>query len=390
MNREDFQPAAPGRLLRVGQGDYAYWSFVPNPLPPQFDLTLPVVQLLSSADRALGELAGLGSMIPNPHLLIRPFIRREAVLSSRIEGTQANIADVYAYEAGQLMLPGFGPLVSETDIREVLNYVYALEYGLERLATLPVSLRLLREMHEKLMVGVRGERLTPGEFRRSQNWIGNPGCTLQEAAFVPPAFDDMMPALYTLEKYIHEPPDYPPLIRLALIHYQFEAIHPFLDGNGRIGRLLIILLMIHWKLLPLPLLYLSAFFDRHREQYYKLLMTVSTGGAWHEWVSFFLEGVVDQAHDAINRARALQNLQRQWHDALPAKRSTGLMHGVVDMLFENPILAASDIITRFGVTHRTAMQTLRRLESLKMVEEITRQQRHQRYLATAIMNIIQQ
>lgn len=389
MKREDFNPTASGQLIKVGHGEHGYWSFVPNPLPPSLELTIPLIQLLSNADRALGELAGLGHMMLNPHLLIRPFIRREAVLSSRIEGTQANLTDVYAYEAGQLMLPGFEPAVPEADVREVLNYVHALEYGLERLASLPVSLRLLREMHEKLMVGVRGEWLTPGEFRGSQNWIGSPGCTLQEAAFVPPAVDDMLAALYELEKYIHQPSDYPPLIRLALIHYQFEAIHPFLDGNGRIGRLLIVLLMMNWNLLPLPLLYLSAFFDQHRNQYYDLLMDVSRKGSWSEWTTFFLRGVMEQAHDAINRARELQLLQRQWHEALQNERATGLMHGVVDVLLETPILSANQIMERFEVTHRTAMQTLRRLETLGIVQEITRQQRHQRYLATAVMRIIQ-
>lgn len=186
MNLERFQNSPVGQVVKVGHGKEAYWAFVPNPLPPSLRWDEELVSILSEADRALGELAGLGRTMPNPHLLIGPFVRREAVLSSRIEGTEADIADLYAYEAGQLPLPGFKPALPESDVREVLNYVRAMEYGLERLKTLPVSLRLMRELHGRLMEGVRGEHATLGEFRRSQNWIGRPGCTLNEADFVPP------------------------------------------------------------------------------------------------------------------------------------------------------------------------------------------------------------
>ncbi|MCP4211150.1 MAG: Fic family protein [Halieaceae bacterium] len=389
MNPEYFRNSSSGRLVRVGQGEYAYWTFAPNPLPPKLSLDLPLLQTLSRADRALGELAGLGRTISNPHLLIRPFIRREAVLSSRIEGTQADVVDLYAYEAGRLALPGIEPYPPESDVREVLNYVHALEYGLERLQTLSVSLRLFRELHQRLMSGVRGEKLTPGEFRRSQNWIGRPGCTLEEADYVPPSLDDLLDALSSLESYLHREPEYPPLIRLAFIHYQFEAIHPFLDGNGRIGRLLITLLLSHWELLPLPLLYLSAYFHRHRDRYYDLLMAVSKDGAWRDWTDFFLNGVTEQSRDAIERAKQLQDLQQAWHQELERNRSTGLMYSVVDLLFMTPILTANDLVERFDVTHRTAMLTLRKLESLDVVHEISGRRRNQQYMATAIMQIIQ-
>jgi Fic family protein len=227
--------------------------------------------------------------MPNPHLLIGPFMRREAVLSSRIEGTQADIVDLYAYEVGQLPLPGMELPPSEGDVREVLNYVHALEYGLERLNTLPVSLRLIRELHDRLLTGVRGEHATPGEFRRRQNWIGRPGCTLNEATFVPPPVPQMRNALDAFEKYLNSGDLHPPLVRLALAHYQFEAIHPFVDGNGRIGRLLISLLLVQWDLMPLPLLYLSAFFHRHRQDYYERLMAVSERDAWRDWILFSCE-----------------------------------------------------------------------------------------------------
>ena len=389
MNPEQFRDSPAGQAVQIGSGNIAYWAFLPNPLPPEIPLDLPLIQRLSSADRALGQLAGLGRTVSNPHLLIRPFIRKEAVLSSRIEGTRSELADLYAYEAGQLPLPGIQPAVPEADVREVFNYARALEYGVERLQTLPVSLRLIRELHEQLLAGVRGDQATPGEFRRSQNWIGPPGSALNDASFVPPPVEEMQTALYDLESYLHKEAVYPPLIQLGLIHYQFEAIHPFLDGNGRIGRLLLVLLMIHWGLLPLPLLYLSAYFHRHRETYYDLLMAVSAQGAWHEWLLFFLRGVAEQADDAGRRAGSLQDLQRSWDDRLQSVRATGLMHRVMNLLFEHPILSANDIVERYEVSHPTAMQTLRRLEAMKIVEEITGRQRNQRYLAVEILTILQ-
>jgi Fic family protein len=388
MNLDHFRNSPSGRLVKAGQRPHDYWTFVPNPLPPELSIDLDLLQKLSTADRALGELAGLGRAIPNPHLLIRPFIRREAVLSSRIEGTQADIADLYAYEAGQLPLPGLKQVAApEADVQEVLNYVRALEYGIERLQSLPVSLRLIREVHEQLMHGVRGEHATPGEFRRSQNWIGAPGCTLDEADFVPPAVEEMHSALNALESYLYDE-TYPPLIRLALIHYQFEAIHPFLDGNGRIGRLLMVLLLIHWQLLPMPLLYLSVYFHRYREGYYDLLSAVSQKGAWHAWIRFFLDGVTSQAYDAIQRAKRLQDLQRDWHERLLAQGATGRMHGAVDMLFENPVVAAQDLMERLDVSHQTAMRMLRQLEEQEMLAPIGERQRNRRYLAAQVIDVV--
>jgi Fic family protein len=229
----DFHRDAPGRLLNTPQG---YTAFVPNPLPPAIELKQHLADL-SRADRLVGELRGVARNLPNPHLLIGPFMRREAVLSSRIEGTQASLSDLFFFEASG------GQNAEIADVREVANYVRALEFGLKRMEKLPLSLRLIREMHAELMHGVRGEHMTPGEFRRSQNWIGPPGCTLTEAVFVPPPVEEMVTALDAFEKYLHADSTLPPLVRLALIHYQFEAIHPFLDGNGRIGRLLITLLL---------------------------------------------------------------------------------------------------------------------------------------------------
>jgi Fic family protein len=319
--------------------------------------------LLSEADRALGELAGLGRLLPNPHLLIRPFVRREAVLSSRIEGTQASLSDLYAYEAGQLAL-----FETTSDVREVYNYVRALEYGLERLQDLPLSLRLIREMHALLLEGVRGERLTPGEFRRSQNWIGPAGCTLEEAPFVPPPFAEMQEALDAFEKSLHQPLSLPPLVRLGLIHYQFEAIHPFLDGNGRMGRLLITLLLCAWELLPQPLLYLSAYFEAHRQDYYDLLLAVSQKGAWKEWLTFFLLGVKEQARDAVSRSRRLQILREKYRERLQTARAAARLLQVVDFLFAQPVFTVKRVGDTLGVDFSVAQRYVSHLEEEGLVE----------------------
>ncbi|MBI4497110.1 MAG: Fic family protein [Chloroflexi bacterium] len=350
MDLRPFEQSPSGRLVRSRYEGTEYWAFVPDPLPPALAFDPELVRTLSDADRALGELAGLGRTLPNPHLLIRPFIHREAVLSSRIEGTQANIADLYAYEAGQIPLPGFRSTPLKSDVREVLNYVRALEYGLERVEALPISLRLMHELHERLMEGVRGERSHPGEFRRIQNYIGIdvPSATMHEA-------------LDAFERYLHTDDSYPPLIRIAFIHYQFEAIHPFLDGNGRIGRLLISLLLVHWNLLPLPLLYLSAFFERHRQDYNDLLFAVSARGAWREWLLFFLRGVVEQARDAVQRARRLQDLQQEWHEQLAQARASALALRLVDSLFASPILTIPLAQRALGVTYPTAQRTVQKL-----------------------------
>jgi len=381
MDPESFRLSPAGRLVRAPSG---YWAFVPNPLPPEIPWTVDLIALLSEADRELGELAGLGRLLPNPHLLIRPFVRREAVLSSRIEGTQASLSDLYAYEAGQLAL-----FEATSDVREVYNYVRALEYGLERLQDLPLSLRLIREMHALLLEGVRGEHLTPGEFRRSQNWIGPAGCTLEEAPFVPPPVAEMQEALDAFEKFLHQPLSLPPLVRLGLIHYQFEAIHPFLDGNGRMGRLLITLLLCAWELLPQPLLYLSAYFEAHRQDYYELLLAVSQKGAWKEWLTFFLRGVKEQARDAVSRARRLQILREKYRERLQTARAAARLLQVVDFLFAQPVFTVKRVGDTLGVDFSAAQRYVSHLEEEGLVEEITGQARNRIYRASELLKAIE-
>ena len=257
-----------GRMVDCPGG---YRAYVPAPAPPPLEWSESLTLSLSSADRAIGRLAGEGRRLPNPHILIRPFVRREAVLSSRIEGTQATLGELLAAQAGAVVER------NPDDLHEVGNYVTALEYGLERLETLPVSLRLVRELHERLMRGVRGEVATPGEFRRSQNWIGPPGSTLNGATYVPPPPSELMPCLDAWERFLHDE-TLPPLVHAAIAHSQFEAIHPFLDGNGRVGRLLITLLLVARGVIPSPLLYLSAWFQATREEYYARLNGVTARG----------------------------------------------------------------------------------------------------------------
>jgi Fic family protein len=261
----------PGK--KVPHGNYT--AFMLAPLPPNFDWTPRLVRMLSDADRLIGKLAGEGVRLPNPHILMRPFLQREAVLSSKIEGTQATLGELLASEAGVAVDR------SPNDLQEVGNYVVALEHGILRLKELPLCVRIIRELHEKLMTGVHGQQAMPGRFRATQNWIGKPGSTLATASFVPPPPDEVESCLAAWEKFLHES-DLPPLVTIALAHYQFEAIHPFLDGNGRVGRLLITLFLIERQILPTPLLYLSAFFEASRRDYYDGLRGVSERGAWIE------------------------------------------------------------------------------------------------------------
>lgn len=379
MNPELFDRTA-GRVVRALAG---YWTFVPEPLPPSFPWTPDLVAALSEADRALGALAGLGRSIPNPHLLIRPFVRREAVLSSRIEGTRASLSDLYAYEAVQLALfePG-------SDVREVYNYVRALEHGLARLHELPVSLRLIREVHARLMEGVRGEHQTPGEFRHSQNWIGPVGSTPENAPYVPPPVAEMHEALSTLERFLHTPSVIPPLVRLGLVHYQFEAIHPFLDGNGRIGRLLVTLLSCAWDLLPEPLLYLSAYFEAQRRNYYDLLLAVSQRGEWEDWLTFFLNGVTAQSRDAVARAGRLQDLREQYRARLQAVRAPARLLQALDLLFDQPVLSVRQVETTLKLNYTTAQRYVQQLVEVGLLQEVTGQARNRVYRAEAVLRAI--
>jgi Fic family protein len=372
-------PKASGRWIKTLAG---YRAFHPDPLPPELSWTPTLVRALSDADQLLGRLAGEGRRLPNPHLLIRPFVQREAVFSSRIEGTQSTLGELLAAEAGAVVAR------SPEDLREVGNYVAALEHGIARLKTLPLSIRLVRELHEKLMTGVRGDHATPGELRRSQNWIGPPGSTLLQATYVPPPHDEMLDDLGAWEKFLHDE-TLPPLVRTALMHYQFEAIHPFLDGNGRVGRLLITLLLMQRGVLPLPLLYLSAFFEATRRDYYDGLRAVTERSAWEDWLLYFLNGVARQSEDALSRAERINQQLDQWRERV-SRTGSGVALRLLDLLGTNPFITVRKAEAQLEVAYNTAAAALRRLARLRIVKQVGEARRDRVFCAQALLDILEE
>ncbi len=373
-------PATGETSKRAGQyvaQPAGYRAFIPAPLPPQPppELTGELQGLLSAADRALGRLDGSVLTLPNPDLFVFMYVRKEAVLSSQIEGTQSSLQDLLAAEAQlfDLELP--------RDVDEVVNYVRAMNYGLTRLAELPVSVRLIREIHAELMRGVRGGLLLPGELRTSQNWIGPAGCTLSTATFVPPPHHMVPEALGELEKFLHARDELPPLVKIALAHVQFETIHPFLDGNGRVGRLLITFLLTERGVLHKPVLYLSHFFKRHRPAYYEHLQAVRDGGAWEAWLVFFLQGVVEVAGEAAETARRVLQLREQHRAAITAQlgRAAGNGHKVLESLFDRPIVSVNDVKAMTGTTFAAANGLVSRLVDLGLLSEMTGYARNRRF-----------
>lgn len=380
MNPKDFKNSPSGKCIKTSKG---YWAFMPNRLPPPIRYDKDFVHLLSEADRMLGELSGTGRLLPNPYFLIGPYIRREAVSSSRIEGTQASLNDLFFFEAAGTEEP------KVPDVREVRNYVWAMEHGIERLKELPISIRLIREIHKVLMEGVRGEHATPGELRRNQNWIGAPGCGLNEATFIPPPVEEMQQALSDWEKHLHSDPDQPPLIQCALMHYQFEAIHPFLDGNGRIGRLLITFFLSERGYLTQPLLYLSAFFDRFRDEYYSRLLAVSQRGDWRGWIGFFLRGVANQCKDAISDARKILDLHAEYQRTLEAtKKIPETAHRLVDEIFLNPVISISGLSRKWNLPFNSVKTGVLRLIDIGILREVTEKKRKKLFLAPKLMELL--
>lgn len=380
MRPSDFSENRAGDLVKTLDG---HWAFVPSPLPPKLQWDQELIALLSEADRAVSRLGGVGEGLRNPHLLIRPFLRREAVLSSRIEGTRTSLSELFYFEAAPTAKGG------PPDVREVANYVRALEYGLERIRRLPICLRLLRELHQKLLEGARGRDETPGEFRRVQNLIGPEGATIANAVYVPPPVPEMHEALDSFEKYLHAPSGLPPLIRLAAIHYQFESIHPFCDGNGRIGRLLISLQLCTERILTQPLLYLSAYFDRNRQEYYQRLLSISQRGDWAGWMRFFLTGVTEESLDVIERINRLGSLQAEYQSLLHSARSSALLLKLLDELFAHPAITARRACEVFGITHRAAQDNINRLVDKGLLVEITGRKRNRVYVAPGIIEAVE-
>ena len=362
-----------------------YRAFVPAPLPPNppIRITGELQALLSQADLALGRLDGSIQTLPQPDLFVLMYIRKEAVLSSQIEGTQSSLQDLLAAEA-RIFAPN-----RPNDVDEVVNYISAMNHGISRLSELPVSIRLIREIHTKLLQGVRGSHLTPGEVRTSQNWIGPAGCTLHEALFVPPPPHQVMQDMSQLERFIHADTALPLLVKIGLVHAQFETIHPFLDGNGRVGRLLITFLLCEQKVLLKPVLYLSYFFKQHRQQYYEELQSVRDNGTWEQWLTFFLSGIVKVSGQATETARRILALREEHRRVITDNfgRTAGNGHRVLEYIYRHPIVSVGDVQGLTETTYPAANDLVARLVKHGILHEFTGQARNRRFMYKSYIDL---
>jgi Fic family protein len=381
MHATEFDGSAPGKLVPIPEGPAGTLAFVPAALPRQITLAAPTIALLGRAENALGRLQGSVGRMVNPYLIARPLLRREAILSSRMEGTKTTAAKLVTVEAQQ------GSPDAAT--REVANCVTAMNHGLALLASMPLCLRLIRELHEKLLSDVRGAEETPGEFRRIQNFIGH--AEIGSARFVPPPPAELAPLLDDLERFLNEPDEaasMPLLVRLALSHYQFETIHPFRDGNGRVGRLLLPLALQVHERLSSPVLYLSSFFEQHRRRYVDLMLAVSQRGDFESWIQFFLEAVRSSALDSVEQAARLLEMRDRYHALLHRTRSSALTLKLVDKLFELPLVTAAIVERQLDVSPSTAIKHIESLVAAKILVEITGRRRDRQYLAPELLSLL--
>ncbi|HML77436.1 Fic family protein [Geobacter sulfurreducens] len=373
-----------GRLVVQQKGAEGYSAFVPHPLPPNPPLQIDdeMGWLMERANRALGRLDGCTYTLPNPDLFLYMYVRKEAVLSSQIEGTQASLDDLLEYE-GEIEGKS-----SPDDINEVSNYMDAMNYGLERLQELPLSLRLIKEIHARLMAGIRGGHKSPGEFRTSQNWIG--GTRPGNAAFVPPPANEVVTCLGDLEKFLHDE-SVPPLLKAGLAHAQFETIHPFLDGNGRMGRLLIAFILCHDQVLEKPLLYLSLFFKKHRQEYYERLNAVRRDGDWEGWIKYYLQGVYEISKQATDAAKAIMDLMardRQKVTGLGKAAPTAL--ALLEMLYRKPYVTIPYVARELRISSPAASKAVNNLAALGILIEVSGKKRDRVFLHESYLSIIRE
>lgn len=376
------QDARAGRFVKQPQG---FLAFIPAPLPPDPPLAFdPALRrLLSEADQAVGRLDGVAQLLPNPDLYVAMYVRREAVLSSQIEGTQSTLEDVLNFELA-------GPAGLPADVEEVVNYVHALNHGLRRLPDLPISRRMIRELHARLLSSGRGSRKQPGEFRTTQNWIGGESTRIEDASFVPPPPADMDIALDDLERFLNDTSELPVLVHAGLAHAQFETIHPFLDGNGRVGRLLITLLLVHRGVLEKPLLYLSHYLKRHRLEYYDRLTAIRAEGDWEGWLGFFLRGVAETATEATKLARQIVALREEHRTVLQAAGATGRGMDLLDALYERPVVNLNVVAERLGLSFGGARKLVERFVAAGLLVETTGQQRNRRFAYQPYIDLLNQ
>ena len=359
-----------------------YKSFLPHDLPPEPPIAIDgeMLALLSEADRKLGRLDGITQILPNPELFVAMYVQKEAVLSSQIEGTQASLTDVLEINTKE---------EKKEDVGEVVNYVKAMKYGLDRLREFPLCLRLIREIHAELLNNGRGSNRNPGEFRKTQNWIGPAGCTLSNARFVPPTVPDMEKSLESLENFFYEEDHLPALVKIALIHSQFESIHPFLDGNGRMGRLLITFWLCHQGILSEPLLYLSYYFKKNRQEYYDRLMDVREKGDWEGWIKFFLRGIAVTADEAITAAKEIIRLKSNCEDKIIENNYNAIYNVLLDNIFLHPVITINDAVEVMQVSYPTASKTIDNFCKMNILTDITPdQKRNKRYAFLTYMEIL--
>lgn len=382
MNKEEFEKAFGTIKEREDKKWGKHLVFIPDKLPPDINFDKKLALSLSKADATLGKLSGAGLLLPNPNLLIMPYLRKEALMSSRIEGTRISLSELLLSEAK-------GTEENIPDAFEVVNYVHAVKYGLDKIEKYPISLELIKEMHKILMKGVRGKDKFPGEYRNIQNWIGPRNCTVQEATFVPPGPEDVSILMNDLVAYLNTDDGMPLLIKCALMHYQFETVHPFCDGNGRIGRALITLYLCKKKLIIKPLLYLSGFFEANKREYSSLLLKTNKEGSFEEWVDFFLEAVSVQADDALNRAAKIQKLREEYRQKTQDQYQTSSLARLIDELFMNPYITITKAEKLLKVTYPTAKRLIEILMDLEILTSASKQERNKMFVAHEILRIIE-
>ena len=357
-----------GELVNNLRGDASYKSFKPSPLPPQLNIDSDMVKKLVEANRDLVRLDTAAKLIPNAELFISMYVRKEALISSQIEGTQCTLDDVLDPELNSN---------ANLDVADVINYVKACSYAIERLEKLPLCNRLLRESHDQLLSGVRGQEKYPGEFRKSQNWIGAANCSLKEARYIPPNVNDMNLAMDELERYMNNGDDYDPLIRISLIHYQFETIHPFLDGNGRVGRLMILLYLMEQGFISKPIIYISYFLKKNQVEYYDRISEVRRSGNYEQWISFFLEAVSAAAKDSLDTVEKLNALHEQNVKKLPkTSRSNDNVRKLFDYIEQFPIIDIKKTSEAFGISYNTVSSAIKKLEQIGILKQTTNASRN--------------
>ena len=377
MDPKNFNRNRAGKFIKAKEG---YISFIPDPLPPRFEWDSSLISLLSEASNRLGMLVGLGETLPEPNLLIYPFIRKEAVLSSRIEGTLSSFSDLLLFEASKIK--------KEKDVEEVNNYVKSLEFGFNYLKKNPINLDFILETHKILLTNVRGDEAKPGEFRNGRVWIGPPGCSIRDATHVPPPPNEMKGNLKEFEKYLLSKQNFPLLINAALIHYQFEAIHPFFDGNGRIGRLLIVFYLHKNNLLPKSYLYLSEYFEKKRIEYYNHLLLVSQKGKWKEWINFFLQAIIHQSKKAIFTAHNLAMIQQEYRKKILEEQLSPTAGQVLELVFKRPVINIKSTSEALNVTFPAVSKAVKHLQEIGILKEVTGDKKNRVFKAQEILKIL--